>query len=147
MRSVLDKSCRENQNTYFMFNIFFRKSCRLWDNVEKYSGARGATNDVTIWRIGFACCISKVINTHAQAHGMLPGTRRHARTSARLHTDKYVTLIFQGNINFVNKPQYYVICTLSVLFKIIYNTWHLSKFPAKWYYNDENTNAYEYTRK
>ena len=30
MRKVLHNSCRENQNTYFMFNnFFFRKSCRL----------------------------------------------------------------------------------------------------------------------
>jgi len=28
-----DKSCRENQNTHFMFNNYFRKQCRLWDNV------------------------------------------------------------------------------------------------------------------
>jgi len=25
----------ENQNTHFIFNNFFQKSCRLWDNVEK----------------------------------------------------------------------------------------------------------------
>jgi hypothetical protein len=32
--------------TYFMFNkhIFFRKSCRLWDNVEKYGTARQDTD-------------------------------------------------------------------------------------------------------
>ena len=32
MRNVSDKTCRENQNTHFMFNklfFFFRKSCRL----------------------------------------------------------------------------------------------------------------------
>jgi len=30
------KSCRENQNTNFMFNNpFFRKLCRLLDNVGK----------------------------------------------------------------------------------------------------------------
>jgi len=30
MRNVSDKSCRENQNTQFLFNtFFFRKSCRL----------------------------------------------------------------------------------------------------------------------
>jgi hypothetical protein len=34
MRYVSDKSYRENQNPHFVFNIFFfRKSCRLWDNV------------------------------------------------------------------------------------------------------------------
>jgi len=37
MRNVSVKTCRENQNTYFVFNNFFpRKSCRLRDNVEKY---------------------------------------------------------------------------------------------------------------
>ena len=41
-----DKSCRENQNTHFMFNSFPpRKSCRLWDNVEKYCTAGQATDD------------------------------------------------------------------------------------------------------
>jgi len=35
MRHISDKNCRENQNTHFMFNNFFRKSCWLWDNVEK----------------------------------------------------------------------------------------------------------------
>ena len=30
MRNVSDKSCRENQNTHFVFSDFFlRKSCRL----------------------------------------------------------------------------------------------------------------------
>jgi hypothetical protein len=34
IRNISDKSCRENQNTDFMFgNLFSRKSCRLWGNV------------------------------------------------------------------------------------------------------------------
>ena len=38
IRNAADKSCRENQNTYFMFNnfFFFRKLCRLrhmWKNM------------------------------------------------------------------------------------------------------------------
>jgi hypothetical protein len=38
---------RENQNTHFMFNNLPppKKSCRLWDNVEKYGTARQATDD------------------------------------------------------------------------------------------------------
>jgi len=38
MRNVSDKSCRENQNTHFMFSNFFlkNKSCCLCDNVEKH---------------------------------------------------------------------------------------------------------------
>jgi len=40
--------CRENQNKYLMFSILFpRKSCRLWDNVEKYGTAGQATDDNT----------------------------------------------------------------------------------------------------
>ena len=35
MRNVSDKSCRENQNTHFLFNNVFRESCCLWDTVEK----------------------------------------------------------------------------------------------------------------
>jgi hypothetical protein len=36
MRNVLDKSCRENQNTYLMFNyFFFPKSRRLGYDVEE----------------------------------------------------------------------------------------------------------------
>jgi len=46
-RNVSDKKCRENQNTHFMFSNFFFKSCRLWDNVEKYSRAGQANNDNT----------------------------------------------------------------------------------------------------
>jgi len=45
MRNVSDKSFGD-QNTHFMFsNIFFRKSCRLCDNVEKYCRTGQATDD------------------------------------------------------------------------------------------------------
>ena len=67
MRNAGDKSCREIQNILCSIT-FFKKSCSLWDNVEKYDGARGATNDVTIWRIRAACWISKATCTHARAH-------------------------------------------------------------------------------
>jgi hypothetical protein len=46
MRNVSDKICKENQNTHFVFNNFFpRKSCHLWDNVQKYDTARQSTCD------------------------------------------------------------------------------------------------------
>jgi hypothetical protein len=47
MRNIWDKFCRENQNTLFIFNnfFFFRKSCILWDNVEKYCRSWQATDD------------------------------------------------------------------------------------------------------
>jgi len=51
----LDKSCRENQNTHFMFNkIFFpRKSCSFWDNVDKCDIARQATDGNIVRRMHF----------------------------------------------------------------------------------------------
>jgi len=47
MKNVSDKSCRENKNSHFVFKylFFFRKSCLLGDNVEKYCTAGQATND------------------------------------------------------------------------------------------------------
>jgi hypothetical protein len=66
MRNVSDKICRENQNTHFMFNNFFRKSCRLWDNVEKYGTVRQATDNNIIRCLRFACWITKATDTHSQ---------------------------------------------------------------------------------
>jgi len=54
MRNISDKVCRQNQNTYFIFNnFFFRKSFRLWDNVEKYCRAGQSAFD----EIAHAHCI------------------------------------------------------------------------------------------
>jgi len=40
------KLVEEMKNTYFCVqNFLFRSSCRLWDNVEKYSRAGQATGD------------------------------------------------------------------------------------------------------
>jgi hypothetical protein len=42
---------------------FSRKSCRLWDNVEKYGRAGQATDDNIIRHMGFACRITKATDT------------------------------------------------------------------------------------
>jgi hypothetical protein len=39
VRNVSNKSCRENQNIRIILSNFFRISCRLWDNLEKYGWA------------------------------------------------------------------------------------------------------------
>ena len=61
-----DTSSKENQNTLFIFSItFFRKSYRLWDNVEIYSA--GQAIDVTIIRgMRFSCWIPMATNTHSE---------------------------------------------------------------------------------
>jgi hypothetical protein len=63
---VSDRSCRETQNTYFVFNNFFRKSCLLWDKVQKYGRARQAIDENIIRCIRYACWITEATNTHCE---------------------------------------------------------------------------------
>jgi hypothetical protein len=52
MRNVSDESCRESQNTYFVFsNFFFLKIVPLWDSMGKY-GTAGQARDNKIWYSG-----------------------------------------------------------------------------------------------
>ena len=67
---MLKKVVVKMKLTHFIFSNFFRKSRRLWDNVQKYDGAWGTTNDVTE-RIRVACWISKAIWTHAHAQALI----------------------------------------------------------------------------
>jgi hypothetical protein len=64
MRNIVDNTCRENQNKHFIFNFFFRKSCSLVDNVEKYGRARQAIDGSRMRNTRFACWIIKATNTH-----------------------------------------------------------------------------------
>ena len=67
MRNVSDKSCRENQNTHFMFSNFFSQNCTvyeiLWKNMVT---ARQATDDNIIWHMQFACWITRIIDAHSE---------------------------------------------------------------------------------
>jgi hypothetical protein len=63
MTNVSYKSCRESQNTHFVFNNFSRKSCLLRD-VEKC--CRAGQPQMTIWRKRIACWIPTAINTHSE---------------------------------------------------------------------------------
>jgi hypothetical protein len=85
----LDKSCRENWNTHFMFNNCFLKIVPFWDNVKKYDRAGQVTDDNIIWHMPFACWITKATDTHSEY----------------VNTD---LLHFCGNNGFVNAPQCYV---------------------------------------
>ena len=49
-----------------MFNNFFRKSCRLWDNVGKYCTAGQTTDDNTIRRTRIACWVTEVTDTQSE---------------------------------------------------------------------------------
>ena len=96
MKNISDESCRENINTHFMFGKpFFQKSCRLWEIVGKYGKGKHARRDNITRRMRLARWIIKATATRS----------------------KYVILIaFPGQKWFSEAPQFYVICTLPVLF-------------------------------
>jgi hypothetical protein len=57
----------EKTKTHILYSIkFFRKSCLLWDNVEKYGRGRQATDDNITRRMRFACWINKSADTHSE---------------------------------------------------------------------------------
>jgi hypothetical protein len=49
MRNVSHKSYRGTHNIILFSINYLRKSCRLWDNVEKYCRAGQDTEDITCW--------------------------------------------------------------------------------------------------
>jgi hypothetical protein len=59
------KSLEKIKTHKFCSVTFFRKSYRLWDNVEKIGRARQVTDDV-IWRMRLACWITKATETHSE---------------------------------------------------------------------------------
>jgi hypothetical protein len=65
-RKASDKSCRQNQTHIFCSITFIRKSCRLWDNVEKYGTAGQAADENITRHMRFACWINKARNTHSE---------------------------------------------------------------------------------
>jgi hypothetical protein len=100
----------EKIKTHILRSItFFRESCRLRDNVEKYSRTGRATDCNIIGRMRSACWITKATDTHSE----------------------YVILIaFPGNYGYTNAPRCDVIRTLPVLFFIhIVNSWLPSGVP------------------
>ena len=52
MGNVLDKSCRENENTYFVINNFFPENRTVYEIKSKnVVETEGTTNDITTWRM------------------------------------------------------------------------------------------------
>jgi hypothetical protein len=65
VRNISDKVV-EKIKTLLMFSKFCRRSCRLWQKVEKCGTAREATDDNIIRRKHIACSISKATDTHSE---------------------------------------------------------------------------------
>ena len=107
MVSVSDKSCKGDRNNQFVSNHSFLSQVMPLMKIISQNPAEADYNK--IWRICFACWISKVTRAHAHVHGHAPG-HPHANSRAHTHRDKYVILI-----GFATAPQCYDIRTLAVL--------------------------------
>ena len=62
-RNVWDKSCRENQNTHFVFNNFVFKNSAFYEIMWKNTVERGRAQ-IILWRMRFASWTPKATNTH-----------------------------------------------------------------------------------
>ena len=66
MRNAADKIVDKIKTHILRWKMFFsRKSCRLWDNVEKFDRTGEATDDL-IRRMRLACWIIKDTDTHSE---------------------------------------------------------------------------------
>jgi hypothetical protein len=89
-RNVSEKIVEKIKTHIFCSVIFFffRKSCRLWGNVEKYCRAGRASNDNVIWRMHITCWIAYgyrhtlgICNTYCFSTATVVARTRHSVTS------------------------------------------------------------------
>ena len=60
----LRKSCRENQNTYFMFNNYFFENHAVYEMMWKNILELGRSQ-MTVWHMPIACWVTKATDTHS----------------------------------------------------------------------------------
>jgi hypothetical protein len=94
MRNILNKLRRKNQNTHFMVKNVFRKSCRLWDNVENFDTARQAADYSLIQRMRIVCWVPRATNTHSEYVMLLafPSSQRLRERASELRYTYIVCL-------------------------------------------------------
>ena len=107
MRSVSEKkSCRENQNTHFVFSsVFFLENLTACEIIWKNIVERGRPQ-IKIWRINIACGIPKAIhtfklcNTHCSSTVTITA-RSHFSVTLNVHC-----LSCSSSVQFFGEPTY-----------------------------------------
>jgi hypothetical protein len=126
---------RKKPKTHILCSVtFFRKSCHLWDNVEKRGGARGTAE---IWRMRVTCWISKVTSAQAQVSARAP-TSTHARTHphTRAHTRTEICNIYLRNLRF--PLQFTWVMSSSGMWRSTYAALHPRRRHVPWPTVDTN---------
>ena len=65
MTNILDKGCRENQNTRFLFNNFFSENRAVYEIMSK-NVVEPERPQMATWRMRVACWITNARDTHIQ---------------------------------------------------------------------------------
>jgi hypothetical protein len=79
--------------------FFFRKSCLLWNNVERYGRTDQASDDYIIWCTCSACWITKATGTHSiyNTHCLSTATmvmRTLSNNTLYVHRPSFLTIQF-----------------------------------------------------
>ena len=144
MKHISDKSCRETRNTHFMFsNVFFRKSCRLWNNVKNV--VELGRPQMIIWRMRIACWILKATNPHTSFVTLIAFPLQqwlHERASVLrcTHIDCLVNWHFKWNNINQNKIWWYQF--LRMLMGILLSVVHVERLVADMSLPLEGTHCY-----
>jgi hypothetical protein len=99
---IFETSVVEKLEIDILFSIafFFRKSCRLWDNVDKYCRAGQVTSQITIWRMCFACWIPKATSTHTVCVILVDFPQQQLHERAKYHIIRTLPVWFRFDMLF-----------------------------------------------
>ena len=121
-KNVSDKSCREIQNTHFMFNNFFFFENRAIYEIRLNNIVVLGRPQMKIRRMCFACWITKATPTHTHTHTHTRNIKKNIvfrlqqplreRTSISRYKNITCLELSNCNITFLSKPKFSAICTL-----------------------------------
>ena len=98
MRNFSGKRCRGNQNTHFVFNIYFFFENRAVYEIMCKNMVQPGRPRMTIWRMRIACWIHKATNTHSEYLQLTASPLQrwlHKRTSVLSYSSLPVFFIFR----------------------------------------------------
>jgi hypothetical protein len=87
MRNVSNRSCRENENTLYMFSNFLSESRTIYQMRQKYGRARKATGDNTAHAL---CMLATATATHSECVILIVFFKATTVTRTRLNVTLYV---------------------------------------------------------
>jgi hypothetical protein len=105
--------------------IFSRKSCRLWDDVERYGTATQPTAVSTMRRMRFACWITKATDTEYVILIAFPRQQWLSERASMLRYTYIACLVYSFSLWFYE--QFFCICLLVFVYSRIQVYWNLTK--------------------